>query len=166
MKETKLLNTVLGLIEGRGEGRSGQYDATVKNKNYGRNKEMDNDVYKLRRKVMEVVYDVKKVIPNLPRVTVRIADNPMGDKKDVVGLASTDERVVIWIPEHTFEYDELKFREIVLHELGHAVCKLEHDKSCPIMNTGALGASKEQQDAFIKNVMKPLVDEIYKGKLK
>jgi len=92
--------------------------------------EMNKEVYALRRKVMNIIYDLKKAVPTLPRVEVRIG-NHVNDKR-VLGQARMTE-CQIWITETATNMNADELRHIVAHELGHAVLGLEHDDKCPLM---------------------------------
>jgi len=52
-----------------------RWDTTT---NIGKNLKMDDKVYKLRRRVINLIYELKKIKPDLPRITVRITE----DKQD------------------------------------------------------------------------------------
>ncbi len=92
--------------------------------------EMNKEVYALRRKVINIIYDLKKAVPTLPRVEVRIG-NHVNDKR-VLGQGKMKE-CKIWITEKAVNMNPDELRHIVAHELGHAVLGLEHDDKCPLM---------------------------------
>jgi hypothetical protein len=94
----------------------------------GKNLRMNDGVYALRRKVMDIVYEVKEV-KDLPRVTVRITENK---DCDVLGIARMGGNI-IWIPENTVKMTEDELRNVVIHEIGHAVFNLKHDENCSLM---------------------------------
>lgn len=89
------------------------------------NKRMNNTVYQLKRDVINIIYDLKRLI-DLPRITVRITDS----SRDCLGLARLNDNI-IWIPENTFNTKYLY--QVVLHEILHAVYGIEHDESCLLM---------------------------------
>ena len=93
------------------------------------NFDMNAEVYALRRRVMQFIYEVKKTIPTLPRVEVRIGTSK---KKEVLGQARLSQRV-IWITDKALDMNDDKLRNIVYHELLHAICGTEHDTECPLM---------------------------------
>ena len=98
------------------------------NRTGGRNLKMNDEVYALRRKVMNIVYEVKEV-KDMPRVTVRITEkNPCG----ALGFARMGANI-LWIPENTVKMTEDELRNVVIHEIGHAVFNLDHDENCGIM---------------------------------
>lgn len=108
---------------------------------------MNNEVYALRRKVMDLVYEFK-TINEIPRVTVRIIEN-VGN---TLGVGTMDDRVCIWIPQKVANASKDQLREIVYHEIGHAVYKLQHDESCPLMSSSTAwkGMSKLQCAEIVK----------------
>ena len=92
-----------------------------------KNKKMDSEVYKLRRKVINVIYEIKEQF-NIPRITVRIAD-----RHDVIlGVARLKDNI-IWITEESITDPRYDLRTLVMHELLHAIYGIGHDKKCPLM---------------------------------
>ena len=90
------------------------------------NKRMNNQVYQLKRDVINIIYDLKRYV-NLPRITVRITDN----QDNLLGRARMNDNV-IWIPENTFNSKYLY--QVVLHEILHAVYGIEHNEKCELMS--------------------------------
>ena len=86
---------------------------------------MDEKTYKLRKQVMGIIYEAKKLIPDLPRVEVRISN-----MKGAAGLGYLGQNV-IRIGLNAINSKNL--RAVVYHELGHAVIGLQHNKDCPLM---------------------------------
>ena len=101
-----------------------------KAKGYAKNKKMNDETYALRRKVIEVIYEAKKRV-SLPRIDVRITDV---DHK-ALGWAYIGQDIV-YMPEQMFTNPRFKtyFKEVVLHEIVHAVTGFEHDDKCPLMS--------------------------------
>jgi len=93
-----------------------------------KNKDMDEECYKLRRQVIDILYQFKTIV-NLPRITVRITHN---SKSGILGVGRTGE-CIIWIPEEAINMGRSALRHIVCHELGHAVFSKRHDDNCPVM---------------------------------
>ena len=93
------------------------------------NFKMTDEVYKLRKKVINVLYELKDKGFNLPRIDVRI-----GQHKDcqVLGVARLNNNI-IWITEKAIDKKENEFYHTVLHELLHTIYGCEHDEKCPIM---------------------------------
>lgn len=94
-------------------------------------KEMNDKTYKLRRRVMGFIYEAKALVPNLPRVTIRITstdDNTTGGCLAFMGCDS------IFISEECVPYKDDLLRQIVFHEIAHAVFGTEHVTGCPLMH--------------------------------
>jgi hypothetical protein len=68
---------------------------------------------------------------NLPRVTIRVTDDPT--KSNHSGIAQLNQAIV-WIPERTFKWNDDVLREVVLHEVVHAITGFMHDSKCPLMS--------------------------------
>lgn len=111
-----------------------KYDNANKKHGYAKNRKMNDDTYALRRLVMDVIYEAKKVV-DLPRIDVRITEAHSGSHSNVLGLAYLNANV-IYIPSNLIENGKLKpfFKEVVLHEIVHAVVGFGHDDKCPLMS--------------------------------
>tara|TARA_R110000868_G_scaffold6_2_gene47 strand:+ start:243 stop:644 length:402 start_codon:yes stop_codon:yes gene_type:complete len=94
-----------------------------------RNFKMNDEVYSLRRKVIDMIYEVKNHMRDLPRVEVRIGEARC---ENVLGLASRGRRQ-LWITKKAIDMSEDALRNIVYHELVHAVFGFRHDDKCPLM---------------------------------
>jgi hypothetical protein len=107
-----------------------------RNEQYGfaKNRKMNDDTYVLRRKVIDLIYEAKKRV-SLPRIEVRITENHSGSHSNVLGLAYLNQNV-IYIPNRLVEKGRFTnhFREVVLHEIVHAVTGFRHDPKCPLMS--------------------------------
>lgn len=101
-------------------------------------KVMSSEVYQLRKRVMAMIYEAKRLVPSLPRVTVRITD----DHASTLAIAVM-ERDYIEVTERAVTCDDFDLRTIVYHELLHAVYGVEHDDQCPLMRPVHLPLSKE-----------------------
>jgi hypothetical protein len=90
-----------------------------------KNLKMNDNTYALRRKVIELVYEARRMV-KLPRIEVRITeDDPM-----ILGQAVLKSNQ-IWISQKVVkDYD---LRAIVWHEIIHAVLGVGHDEKCPLM---------------------------------
>ena len=93
-----------------------------------RNLEMNEDTYKLRRQVMAEIYEAKKLVPDMPRISVRITES---DPK-ILGMARYDTNE-IWITKKAIEEANFDTRGVVFHEILHTVYGINHDESCPLM---------------------------------
>ena len=94
-----------------------------------RNFKMNDEVYSLRRKVINMIYEVKNHMRDFPRVEVRIGEARC---ENVLGLASRGRRQ-LWITKEAIDMSEDALRNIVYHELVHAVFGFRHDDKCPLM---------------------------------
>lgn len=102
---------------------------------------MNNQVYKMRREIIDIIYRVKKLVPNMPRISVRVAEND----EDVLGCATLGGREM-WITERS-----TSDLAVVLHEILHAWKGINHDENCKLMHPNKqLGVSdKELMDIFL-----------------
>lgn len=89
-----------------------------------KNKEMNSEVYKLRRKVIEYIYEIKEFYPDLPRIDVRITEN----NERIAGVGRMGNNI-IWITE-----GYVASRGLVYHEVLHAAFAQEHVAGCPLMS--------------------------------
>ena len=96
-----------------------------------KNFKMNDAVYKLRRQVINLIYEVKKEIKDLPRIDVRIGE---ARKKNVLGVAMLKD-YKIWITDDAINMGEDVLRNVVFHEIVHAVTGFEHDEKCPLMQS-------------------------------
>ena len=95
-----------------------------------KNFKMTPEVFKLRRKVINVLYELKNMGYNLPRIDVRI-----GQSKHYNTLAL--ERLndnIMWISERAIEQKENNFYHTILHEIIHTIYGCEHNEKCPLMS--------------------------------
>jgi len=96
-----------------------------------KNFKMNDAVYKLRRQVINLIYEAKKEIKDLPRIEVRIGE---ARKKNVLGVAMLKD-YKIWITDDAINMGEDVLRNVVFHEIVHAVTGFEHDEKCPLMQS-------------------------------
>ena len=94
-------------------------------------RDMNKATYALRRRVMKFIYQAKAIVPDLPRVEVRISD-----MKNCAGLGWYNTNVIRIDAKHTKETRSVVLKRIVYHEIGHAVFGLKHDSKCPVMESG------------------------------
>jgi hypothetical protein len=91
---------------------------------------MSEATYALRRKVIDIIYEVKNKGFVLPRVEVRVV-SPTAETESC-GYAYM-ERNIIHISEAWINGSSAALTHIVLHELLHAVLGIEHDDNCYLM---------------------------------
>lgn len=88
---------------------------------------MDDKNYLLRRKVIDIIYDLNKLV-KLPRIEVRIVS---GGQANNCGYAYMGGCVV-----HMNEayMNSVCTYQVVLHEILHAVLATPHDENCKLMS--------------------------------
>ena len=97
------------------------------------NLKMNDQVYKLRRSVIEIIYDAKNNGIELPRIEVRVGTAVQGSEH-VLGVARMNKNQ-IWITEKAINRNTDYLRHVVFHEICHAVYGLDHDEKCPLMSS-------------------------------
>jgi len=96
-----------------------------------KNLKMNDDTYKLRRQVINIIYDAKKMVFGIPRITVRITEN----HKSMLGCAKIKGNI-LWITKRAIkDYTPTQLRAIVYHEILHAVYGIKHNENCPLMSS-------------------------------
>lgn len=105
------------------------------------NYKMDNRVYQLRRKVIDMIYEVKNEIKSLPRIDVRIGEHKCNR---ILGVAAL-KQCIVWITEDAINQGEDRLRNTVYHEIVHAVTGFGHDESCPLMESKANHVLNKQE---------------------
>jgi len=117
---------------------------------WGEARDMSPETYKLRRAVMKLIYDAKALHGgSMARVELRITDlSEEGEKRHILGSALMGKRIV-YIPASTVV--DAKLRQVVYHELLHALYGVEHDESCPLMTSCfAYDMSREEADGLFR----------------
>lgn len=94
-----------------------------------KNLKMNDFTYKLRRKVINILYEARDRGIKLPRIEVRIGQ-PTECAPNVLGVGGG---LKIWITDKAIDRGYEYLLHVVLHELGHAVYNLPHDKKCKLM---------------------------------
>lgn len=131
-----------------------KFDGYNEKTGYAKNLKMNDETYKYRRLVMDVIYEAKAKLKemgvDLPRIEVRIAER---DRK-ALGWAYLGEKI-IYIPLQMFTVPRLKpyLRGVVLHEIVHATRGFKHDDNCPLMCEGIHPqplSEKVMWDSFLK----------------
>lgn len=90
---------------------------------------MNDKTYQLRRKVVDILYEIKRRGYKIPRIEVRIVSG--GDSNNC-GYAYLSQNI-IHINEKYVNHPMLI--DIVLHEVVHAVTGFEHDENCYLMQS-------------------------------
>ena len=98
-----------------------------------KNFKMNDSVYKLRRQVIELIYEAKRGGVNLPRIEVRIGEQK-AKHKNVLGCAKMQGNQM-WITKDAIDLGTDTLRNVVFHEIAHAVYGTEHNESCPLMQS-------------------------------
>lgn len=114
-----------------------------------KNLAMNDKTYKLRRKVMALLYDAKKLV-NLPRINIRIT-GPNTNNPSVIGTGGS---TTIWIPERSVHLSTNDLRYIVYHEICHTVFNARHTNSGLMKPVIQYGLSKKQIDKMFIAVAK------------
>lgn len=94
--------------------------------------EMNEEVYKLRKKIIDIIYEAKE-IADLPYITVRVTEpgiKVVDGKKYEIGGQALLEGNILWIPDKIIDEDKDKLRMIVYHEILHAVYGVPHIDRC------------------------------------
>ena len=110
-----------------------------------KNFEMNKETYSLRRKVINLIYEVKNSGVSLPRIEVRIGEPR---KQNLLGCAALKDNK-IWITDDAINMGEDALRNGVFHEIVHAVTGFGHDEKCPLM-CSALGTPLNKKDCLDK----------------
>jgi len=95
-----------------------------------KNYQMNSDVYKLRKEVMNLIYEVKEVY-DIPRIDVRIGESK---SCSTLGIARLNNNI-IWIAEYTINKGIDFLRNVVYHELLHTIYGIGHNEKCPLMQS-------------------------------
>ena len=95
---------------------------------------MNDDVYALRRKVLGVIYDAKKLV-DLPRIEVRIVEGAKleGQDSSIMGYAYMGKNIVHIEKKYVSVHPDTLIH-LVLHEVLHAVKATPHNDKCPLMH--------------------------------
>ena len=117
-----------------------------------KNFKMNDAVYKLRRQVINLIYEVKKEFLSFPRIEVRIGE---ARNHNVLGVAKLNKKQ-IWITKRAVDMSQDALRNIVYHEIVHAVTGFGHDDKCPLMKPTLDGylLNKKQCMKYLKKYIK------------
>ena len=118
-----------------------------------KNFDMNDNTYKMKRQVINMLYEIKKEIKNFPRIEVRIGE---ARNHNVLGVAQLKDKK-IWITKRAVDMSEDALRNIVYHEVVHAVTGFGHDDLCPLMKPTLDGylLNKNQCMEYLKKYLKP-----------
>lgn len=121
-----------------------------------KNFDMNDNTYKMRRQVINMLYEIKKEIKDLPRIEVRIGE---ARNHNVLGVAKLS-RNQIWITKRAVDMSEDALRNIVFHEVVHAVTGFGHDDKCPLMKPTLDGylLNKNQCMEYLKKYLEPATE--------
>jgi len=108
-----------------------------------KNFEMNKNTYALRRKVIDLIYEVKNSGVALPRIDVRIGQ---ARTSTILGVAMLKD-CKIWITDDAINMGDDALRNVVFHEIVHAVTGFGHDEKCPLMMS-TLGKLLNQKDCL------------------
>lgn len=95
-----------------------------------KNYQMNSDVYKLRKQVIDLIYEVKQSY-DIPRIDVRIGESK---SCSTLGIARLNDNI-IWISEYTINKGIDFLRNVVYHELLHTIYGIGHNEKCPLMQS-------------------------------
>ena len=117
-----------------------------------KNFKMNDEVYKLRRQVINLIYEVKKEFLSFPRIEVRIGE---ARNHNVLGVAKLSKKQ-IWITKRAVDMSQDALRNIVYHEIVHAITGFGHDEKCPLMKSTMDGylLNKKQCMKYLKKYIK------------
>jgi len=115
-----------------------------------KNFKMNDAVYKLRRQVIDLIYEAKRGGVNLPRIAVRVGEQT-ARHKNVLGCAKMSGNQM-WITKDAIDLGLDTLRNIVFHEIAHAVYGTQHDESCPLMSA-EVGTILNKEDC-LKHLLK------------
>jgi len=118
-----------------------------------KNFDMNDNTYKMRRQVIDMLYEIKREVENFPRIEVRIGE---ARNHNVLGVAQLKDKK-IWITKRAVDMSEDALRNIVYHEVVHAVTGFGHDDKCPLMKPTLDGylLNKNQCMEYLKKYLKP-----------
>jgi|TARA_R100001163_G_C5031034_1_gene171234 hypothetical protein len=125
-----------------------------------KNFKMNNEVYKLRRQVINLIYEAKNFGIDLPRIDVRIGTAKKGHEQ-ILGVGRMSDKK-IWITEKAINHSTNYLRHVVFHEIGHAVFGLNHREDCPLMCSELDKPVTKKQALSILKEYAQLIDKLNK----
>jgi hypothetical protein len=125
-----------------------------------KNFKMNDEVYKLRRQVINLIYEAKNFGIDLPRIDVRIGTAKKGHEQ-ILGVGRMSDKK-IWITEKAINHSTNYLRHVVFHEIGHAVFGLNHREDCPLMCSELDKPVTKKQALSILKEYAQLIDKLNK----
>jgi len=125
-----------------------------------KNFKMNDEVYKLRRQVINLIYEAKNYRIDLPRIDVRIGTAKKGHEQ-ILGVGRMSDKK-IWITEKAINHSTNYLRHVVFHEIGHAVFGLNHREDCPLMCSELDKPVTKKQALSILKEYAQLIDKLNK----
>ena len=116
-----------------------------------KNFKMNDEVYKLRRQVIELIYEAKRGGLNLPRISVRVGEQT-AKHKNILGCAMMNKNQM-WITKDAIDLGIDTLRNVVFHEIAHAVFNVVHDEKCPLMQEELPDTMLNKEDC-LKHLLK------------
>ena len=114
------------------------------------NRPMNKETYALRTTVINLIREAKRGGVNLPWIAVRVGEQT-AKHKNVLGCAKIKGNQM-WITKDAIDLGSDILRNIVFHEIAHAVYGTQHDESCPLMQS-ALNTILNKEDC-LKHLLK------------
>jgi len=111
---------------------------------------MNKETYSLRTTVINLIREALDGGAKLPWIGVRIGTQT-SNHKNVLGCAVMKGNK-LWITTDAINLGTDTLRNIVFHEIAHAVYGTEHDESCPLMQS-ALNTILNKEDC-LKHLLK------------
>jgi len=113
---------------------------------------MNDGVYKLRRQVIDSINEAKRGGVNLPWIAVRVGEQT-AKHKNVLGCAKIKGNQM-WITKDAIDLGSDILRNIVFHEIAHAVYGTQHDESCPLMCSALNEDAVLNKEDCLKHLLK------------
>ena len=115
-----------------------------------KNKKMNPETYALKTQVVNLIREAKRGGARLPWIRVIIGDQTSNHKDVLGGAVIKGDKM--WITEEAINLGTDTLRNIVFHEIAHAVYGTQHDESCPLMQS-ALNTILNKEDC-LKHLLK------------
>ena len=113
---------------------------------------MNKDTYALRTTVINLIREAKIGGAKLPWIGVRIG-NQTSKHKNVLGCAKIKGNQM-WITKDAIDLGSDILRNIVFHEIAHAVYGTQHDESCPLMCSALNEDAVLNKEDCLKHLLK------------